>query len=154
MPQSIFKTLHAIQLLSVETRELFVRLNGPIDNERASLYAKEIILNSAHSDFDKDEKTIHVGIRLSLGMEKEKTLPVSMRIEILGTFIVNTDEFPVEQINNWADKNAPIILYPFIREHVFALTTRCGLPQIVLPLLQVPTLQKKVMRKAKKDQSL
>lgn len=141
MSEKVFETLRAIQLVSVETRELYIRLNGPIEKDLASLDMKEIKLGSAHTIFDQETKTIHVGLRLSLGMEEKPVTPVSMRIEVLGTFTVDTEKFPAEQINDWADKNAPIILYPFVREHGFGLTSRCGMPPIILPLLQVPTLQ-------------
>lgn len=145
MANSVLERVHAIQLEAVETRELFIRLNGPVlDSDQLELiYKKEVQLRSAFSPFDENEKQINVGLQLSLGMEEDTSLPVSMRVEIIGAFKVNTEEFPVDQIDSWAKKNAPLILYPFVREQSFGLTTRCGLPQIILPLLQVPTLNKK-----------
>ncbi len=140
MSESIFKTLHAIQLEAIETRELFIRLNGEISEDFEDAFKEAIKLGSAHSDFDEENKIIHIGLRLTIGMEKDTDSPLSMRIEIVGTFSVNTDEFPENMIEDWAKKNAPLILYPFAREHCFALTTRCGLPQAILPLLQVPTI--------------
>lgn len=142
MQEAPFKVLHSIQLVSVDTRELYIRVNGEIGEDVESLYKKEIKIGSAHSAFDKDKKIINVGLRLTLGMDKEEQLPISMRIEIMGTFSINTDEFPEDQIEDWAVKNAPFILYPFVREHGFALPIRCGLPPLILPLVQVPTIEK------------
>lgn len=135
-----FKALHAIQLVSVETRELFIRLNGPVEDDIETIYKEHIQIGSAHSVFNSEDSIIHVGLRLSLGMDKDTALPLSMRVEITGTFSVNTDEFSVDNLDDWANKNAPYILYPFIREHSFALATRCGLPPMILPLVQVPTI--------------
>jgi preprotein translocase subunit SecB len=143
MSESSFKALHAIQLASIETRELFIRINERTDKDLIPIYKEAIEMASAHSDFNKEENTVNVGLRLSLGMEDETELPVSIRIEVIGTFTVDTDEFDEGKIEEWADKNAPFILYPFIRENGVALTTRCGLPAMILPLVQVPTLTTK-----------
>lgn len=140
MSEKLFKALHAIQLSSVQTRELFFRLNGSIDEDFEALCKEHLELRSAHAEFNKEDKTIHVGLRLSLGMGKETKLPISMRVEVVGTFTVNTNDFPEDKIDDWATQNAPIILYPFIREHSYALAIRCGTPPIMLPLIQVPTI--------------
>lgn len=140
MSDNFFKALHAIQLEAIQTRELFIRLNGQINSDIASIYKDQIQIESGHSTFNKEEKSISVGLRLSLGMDEDTDLPISIRIEVMGLFNVNTDEFPEEHIESWAVKNAPMILYPFVREHGFSLTTRCGLPPALLPLLQVPTI--------------
>lgn len=142
MSETIFKSIHAIQLLTVETRELYIRLNSPIPEDFETLCSENLEIVSAHSEFNKDESIIHVGLRLSLGMDldSEETLPVSMRVEVSGTFSVNTEDFPEDKIDSWADKNAPYILYPFMRENCFTLSTRCNIPAIIIPMVQVPTL--------------
>jgi preprotein translocase subunit SecB len=140
MSEINFKALHAIQLVSVETRELFIRLNGQISEDLDSFYKEHLEIRSAHSEFNSEENIIHVGLRLSLGMDKDVALPISMRVEITGTFTVNIDDFSVKHIDDWATKNAPYILYPFVREHSFALAIRCGLPPMILPMVQVPTI--------------
>lgn len=142
MSQNQFKKLHGIQLVSVETRELFIRLNGPVEIDVESMYRDHVQIDSGHSPFNQETSNICVGLRAALGVEEDSTLPVSMKIEVVGLFNVNLDEFPEGQIESWANRNAPIILYPFIREHGVALTVRCGLPPLILPLIQVPTLEK------------
>jgi preprotein translocase subunit SecB len=39
-------------------------------------------------------------------------------------------------------KNAPAILFPFLREQAYALSIRCGFPPFILPLIQLPSIQK------------
>ncbi len=36
-----------------------------------------------------------------------------------------------------------MILQPYLREHVFALTARAGFQPLILPLIEVPTLVQK-----------
>lgn len=140
MSENIFKAIHAIQLESVSTRELFICINGPVDDEALSLCLENIQLQSAHGNFNSDNKSIDVGLRLAIGMDENNELPISIRIEIVGSFVIDTDQFDEDKIESWADRNAPMILYPFVREHGYGLTTRCGLPPLLLPLVQVPTL--------------
>lgn len=141
MSDKLLKVLHPIQLDSIATKELFIRVNDEIPKDFASSCKDEIHVNSGHSPFDKEQGVIHVGLQVSLGMNNEDNLPISMRIEVVGAFTIDTDKFPEDKINAWADQNAPIILFPFVRENSFALTTRCGLPPLILPLVQVPTLE-------------
>jgi preprotein translocase subunit SecB len=140
MAENLFKALHAIQLQAVSTRELFICINGPVDDAVITACGDQVQLDSAHGDFNKEDRTINVGLRLMLGMDENNDFPISMRIEIVGSFTVDTDQFDEGNIESWATRNAPMILYPFVREHWCALTIRCGLPQMILPLIQVPTL--------------
>ena len=136
----LFTTLHAIQLSSIETKELFLRINEPSND--ISIDKGDVKIASGHTPFNREDKTINVGIRLSLGMtENDTEVPVSMRVEVMGTFTVDTDNFDEDKIEQWAGQNAPLILFPFIRENAVALTSRCGLPPLILPLLQLPTLK-------------
>ena len=50
-------------------------------------------------------------------------------------------KFSVEQLPSWAKVNAPMILFPFLREQVYALTARCGYNPIILPMIHVPTIR-------------
>jgi len=52
----------------------------------------------------------------------------------LGIFEVDEDKFPFKFIQNWAEKNAPLILYPYLREQVFSLSSRAGFGGTLLPL--------------------
>ncbi len=140
MAENLFKALHAMQLEAVSTKELFICINGPVDNAILSACVDNIQLDSAHGDFNKEDGTINVGLRLMLGMDENGDFPISIKIEIVGSFTVDTERFDEGNIESWADRNAPMVLYPFIREHWCGLTTRCGLPPIMLPLIQVPTL--------------
>ena len=64
-----------------------------------------------------------------------------MRVIIGGVFKVDETKFAKTHIEDWANRNAPIILYPYLREQAYALTIRCGYPGLIIPLLTVPTIK-------------
>ena len=76
---------------------------------------------------------------MEVGMEENTETPFSMKIELRGEFRINEREFPIDKIDDWARKNAPLILLPYLREQAFSLTARCGFKPLVLPLFVVPT---------------
>jgi preprotein translocase subunit SecB len=103
-----------------------------------------------HSDYDKENSTIQVATKIEVGMDKRKPkLPFSMRIELIGVFKVDESNFPVDKIMDWALRNAPIIMFPYLREHAFALTARSGFSPMILPLMQVPAFQITPPKKAR-----
>ncbi|HUT44220.1 MAG TPA: protein-export chaperone SecB [Desulfobacterales bacterium] len=138
-----FIKLHAIQLGSVSVIELYIRANQ-FPDASIKLDLDDAPLLVGHSEYDPESKSIQVSVKTEIGMEKDKgTTPYSMRVELVGDFIVDEDEFPIAQIDDWAVRNAPMILQPYLREHVFALTARAGFYPLILPLIEVPTLVSK-----------
>lgn len=133
-----YSKLHGIQLTSVNVVELFIRTNMIADGDAAE--EPDLSLKSGHGEYDEENKTIQVGLQLEYGMEEEPKTPYSMRIELFGDFEVDEERFDKEHIGHWAKRNAPLILFPFLREHAYAIAIRCGFEPLILPLLQVPTL--------------
>jgi preprotein translocase subunit SecB len=66
-------------------------------------------------------------------------------VELMGVFeVVNDDPesgFNVEFIKQWARENAPMILYPYVREQMYGLTSRAGYSGVILPLMELPTIK-------------
>jgi len=139
MPRRITRKLHAIQLESVKVIELFIKSNQPPDPS-VEAEKTEFSFSSSHSPYDSDRKRIRVISGVEIGKGEKPNTPFSMRIRLIGFFVVDDKQFDVSNIDHWADKNAPLILYPFLREHAFALSARCGFRPVLLPLFQVPTL--------------
>ena len=44
-------------------------------------------------------------------------------------------------LNDWAEKNAPLILVPFVRENIYSLASRAKVNTIV-PLFTLPSIRK------------
>ncbi len=97
------------------------------------------------SDFDPEEKTIAVGVKIEIGTEDsgkeqdQEETPYALKVELVGHFEVDTDRFDVDNLDHWSRYNAPLLLYPYLREHAFALSARLGFTPVLLPLLQIPS---------------
>ena len=131
---------HPIQLESIDVAELFIRVNNITDVDEA-LGKKDVLISHAHGDYDEETQTVQVGLRIEIGMGDEPKTPFSMKIELSGEFRVDESRFDKDFVGDWANKNSQFILYPYLREHAYALTVRCGLPPAILPLIEVPTFE-------------
>lgn len=135
---------HAIQIENVFVKELYIVANRP-PSEQEGVDGGEFKLSVGHSEYDPEAKRIGVSVKIEVGLadvEEEKTkLPFSMRIEIVGHFNVDEESFPIEHITHWARSNAPFILLPYLREHAYSLSARCGFKPMLLPLLEIPTFK-------------
>lgn len=131
-------TDHPIQIRAVFPSELHISANimpSPEEDYGSLIYS----ISLGHSEYDKEKKEILVSIKFETNDEEDQ--PVSMKVEIHAVFRVNEDRFDIEKLSDWATGNAPFILYPYLREHVYGLTVRCGFRPFQLPLVEVPTFQ-------------
>ncbi|ELL4669321.1 protein-export chaperone SecB [Vibrio fluvialis] len=135
---------HPIQLRSVKVLELFIAANpncAPSESEE-----DKFGFYHTHSDYNAETKTFVVKVAAVIGKEEyeegeEPTTEFDLRAELLGVFEVDEDNFSVENIDAFASKNAPLVMYPYLREQVFSLTTRAGFDGAVLPLFEVPVFK-------------
>jgi preprotein translocase subunit SecB len=139
MPPKTTRKLHAIQLDSVRVIELFIRSNQRPEHTTQTDTA-QLTLTSSHSPHDPEKKELRVIVGVEIGMGRKPATPFSMKIQLIGFFAMDDSKFDLSQLDDWADRNAPLIVYPFLREHAFALSARCGFSPVILPLVQVPTL--------------
>lgn len=131
--------LHPIQLQSIKVLELSIIINT--ENQQQELPdSGSFSLSHGHSKFDPEEKDIVLKIGVEID-ENHKNSPFTLKVELIGVFFVDDSNFPIEYIDNWAEENAPLILYPYLREHVFSLTSKAGFSGILLPLFEVPVLK-------------
>lgn len=139
------KKLHPIQLESILVKELFVR-NNALSSDMPDELNSKFKFKIAHDKFDEQTNIIHVGIIIESGepdsQSDEHVELLDLRIHLLGAFVVDKEYFPIDKIEHWATNNAPLILYPYAREHVYSLTGRVLNSPVILPLLQIPTFNK------------
>jgi preprotein translocase subunit SecB len=132
---------HAIQLLNITVDELYIKT---LDRQNADdeSFSREFSLTVGRSDYDAEKKMISVRLLMEM-MPEEGTedRPFEMRIAVAGHFEVDEERFPIAEINNFAEKNAPIILIPYIREQAYALTMRAGVEPLIFPLITVPVFK-------------
>ncbi|MEK8021109.1 MAG: protein-export chaperone SecB [Candidatus Parabeggiatoa sp.] len=128
---------HPIQLKALKVLELSIKVIHEPD-QQTSPDGGKFSLFHGQSEYDQEKKAIAVKIGVEIGREVEES-PFDLRVEILGLFNVDEDKFPIKSVHSWAKQNAPLILYPYLREQVFSLTSRAGFEGTLLPLFQVPT---------------
>ena len=83
--------------------------------------------------FQIDENTLFSVVTLSISeSDKNNSSGIKVKITMVGAFeIDDNSQFP---INQFANINAPAIIFPFIREHLASLTMKAGIsPPILLP---------------------
>ncbi len=130
-------SLHPIQLEAIGVRGLFIK----VINADNGIENSDVKLAIGHTPLGEDD-TLVVTVRAMIGETEdgEPETPCILRVALVATFRVNTVLFPVEHLDHWADFNAMFILYPYLREHIYSLTSRAGIRNAILPLLEVPTL--------------
>ncbi|MDF0535619.1 hypothetical protein PY479_15200 [Shewanella sp. A32] len=135
--------LHPIQIDGIKIKELFIRNNsssGTVEAREGKFKFKV-----AHGKFDVELSSVNVALIIEMGTpelpEAKSEEPLDLRVHILAKFSVDKEQFPIDKIEHWAEYNAPMILYPYAREHVYSLSGRVLDTPILLPLLQVPTLK-------------
>lgn len=142
---------HPIQLRDVKVLELFISANPSCMSTQDSdcdIENSEFGFYHTHSKYDEETKSFIVKVAAVIGREeedkdKEPTTEFDLRAELLGVFEVDDSTFPMEHIEAFASRNAPLIMYPYLREQVYSLTTRAGFESTVLPLFEVPAFKLK-----------
>lgn len=129
---------HPIQIEAVRVLELALNLKDP---EKA-LSASDLPFkfSTGHTKFDPDQKAISVGVIGEIGTSDDDT-PFHVKVHLIGVFSVNTDVFPLDKVEDWAQNNAPLLLLPFLREHIYGLCNRAGLKEVFVPLLVIPNFK-------------
>lgn len=136
--------LHPIQAVHIAPKELRIKTHVP---PNLSLeYEADFDLDVGHSDYYSEQKRIQIATRVQIGSEEPeigedgnvKGHPFYLNVELVGMFEVDDTVFPAERIYEWATTNAMFIMYPYLREHVFALTARAGFTPMLMPLVEVP----------------
>ncbi|MDI3504122.1 MAG: preprotein translocase subunit SecB [Candidatus Cloacimonadota bacterium] len=75
------------------------------------------------------------------------------RIRYLGVFKADTENENLK-IDNFIQYHAPAHIFPYLREFLTSLSTRSGLPQIILPPVNMAALQKLEMNGHIRDQKI
>ncbi len=134
--------LHPIQLEKIEVLQLSIKVkdSSPEVEGKDSLDSGDFGLYHAHSDYDTNHKLI--AVKAGISIKDEDSFPFLLETEIMGIFSVDDENFPMDKLEHWARTNAPLTLYPYLREHVYGLTSRAGFDGgVILPLFAVPTLK-------------
>lgn len=132
---------HPIQLRLVNVLELSLKKKKGQEDIQDLPDNAQFTLTHGHSEFSEDDQQICINV-MSI-IDEESDFPFTMDVAIAGIFTIDTDNFPQDKIQHWAKNNAPLILYPYLREHVYSLALRAGYSNggVILPLLTVPSFR-------------
>lgn len=135
--------LYPIQLKGIRVHELYVKAHSDSLEEEDKTFQ----LGVGFSEFDIKDNTIDVGVFVVIGNPDVQddaridSRKLDLKVHLFGRFQVDTSQFPLSKLDMWAEQNAPLSLYPYLREHVYTLSSHVLSEAIVLPLMQVPTLE-------------
>lgn len=136
--------LYPIQAKYIGILELHIKANQAPDN-KVSIEGESHRISVGHSEYDTENKTLEVYIKLDAGHRPKKTEPPKspffLQIQMMGIFEVNEEKFKVERIYEWAARSAIYIFYPYLRENVYSLTSKSGFKPMLLPLVEIPTMR-------------
>ena len=147
---------HPIQIVYVNVSEIDFAGYMIINEMQERSYGVKVGFN--HTPYDTEEKCIHLKGRAIIGKKLDEDgdedaspdNPFYMSLHVVARFEVDEGQFDIAYIEDWAEANAPMLVMPYLREHVSSLAIRCGYPGVSLPLLKVPGY--KDDRKIKKEQ--
>jgi len=133
---------YPIQPTYIAVRELhFISHRPPSPNDRID--QGRIRISQSVGSFNETTKRVQVSLSAELGFETdtpEPKPPFSVKVVITGEFAID-DTFPREKIKLWASVNAMFVIYPYLRERLYYVTSQGGYPPILLPLMQIPTMK-------------
>lgn len=124
---------HPIQLMQVQIHELSFKINKVI-KETSIDETPAFKLGFGHDILDEG-KIVAVGLKAKT--ENIKKAKYAITVELVGVFSVGKG-FNVEMLPDWAKKNAPFILMPYLREHIYGLSLRAGILPVHMPLVEIP----------------
>lgn len=142
---------HPIQLREIKVLKLSIEDNPAFDGDFAKEDFSDFGFYHMHSDYDAESQTFFVKVKAVIGQvedgceqgpDEELTVaPFNMVVELAGLFSVDESSFKTEYIDSFARRNAPLLVYPYLREHVYSLTNRAGYDPALLPLFEVPAFK-------------
>ena len=95
------------------------------------------------SEYDKENHIVSIGLMAKIEGEQFGYICV---VDIIGLFTIDESNFEVSKIDQWCDINAPYILHPYLRQHLFNLTLNATGEGFLLPLIEVPTSGKAILK--------
>lgn len=133
---------YPIQPTFITVREIhFISHRPPSPDDK--IERSTISITQSATPFNETTRRVQVTLAAEFGPGNEPAPnppPFSVRVAITGEFVIDP-AFPAEKINLWVSQNAAFVIYPYLRERLYYITSQGGYPPILLPLMQVPTIR-------------
>ena len=135
-------TLYPIQTTFIAVREIhFVSHRPPSPKDQ--IEQSTISISQSATPFNETTRRVQVTLTAEFGAGTEPVPnppPFTVRVAMTAEFVIDPS-FPADKINLWVTKNSPFVIYPYLRERLYYITSQGGYPPILLPLMQIPTIR-------------
>lgn len=101
----------------------------PDVNSTSSEYKNNLTIDL---ESQKSDNILSVFLTVKIVSGVEEVIDVEIQVKMVGIFQKNESINQID-IDTFGKVNAPAIIFPFIREHIASLTTKAGIPTILLP---------------------
>ena len=90
--------------------------------------------NSTSINIETQKKDNNLSVLLTVNITSgiKDNVEVEVKVKMLGTFKKNTEITQLD-VDTFGKINAPALIFPFIREHIASLSSKAGIPTILLP---------------------
>jgi preprotein translocase subunit SecB len=143
---------YPIQVTFITVREVhFISHRPPSPNDK--IEESTISIRQAATPFNEATRRVQVTLNAEFGRSPEpqpNPPPFSVKVAMTGEFVIHPS-FPSDKINLWVTQNSTFVIYPYLRERLYYLTSQAGYPPILLPLLQIPTIKVEAQRAPHSD---
>jgi preprotein translocase subunit SecB len=134
--------LYPIQTTFIAVREIhFVSHRPPSPDDK--IEQTSISITQSATPFNEATRRVQVTLAADFGTSAEpkpNPPPFTVRVAMTGEFVIDPS-FPADKINLWVTLNAAFVIYPYLRERLYYITSQGGYPPILLPLMQIPTIK-------------
>jgi hypothetical protein len=120
------------------TPQWLFSVTGNVDKENAVVVASlKCRFNMAPAPAQKS------GAQEAEADDRHSSPPEPYRLEVAAVagFTFNPNEIPAPEVKLWCDKGSFFVLAPYLRNVIAGITRESGFPEVLLPLLEVPTFR-------------
>jgi preprotein translocase subunit SecB len=135
--------LHPVELLRVVPLTIQFRGLEEPDIKHRDPDPDQIEITMYRTKFDEKKGSVFVVLGASLSRKEDKAdssaPPYEFRIDIVGEFRSREPSITKERLEEWSQRVAPFVLFPYLRSLLSDISGRCGYRPLDLPLLSLPT---------------
>jgi len=133
---------NAFKLLKIILIESFFKREPHIDFDNKKLHSN---INIDVQNSIENSNVLYVTVIMDFDTSVDNKKLISSKIKMLGIF--EFGEKLTLSIDNFANINAPAIIFPFIREHLSNVSMKAGIQPILLPPINFVELAKDKKKK-------
>lgn len=126
-----------VQIENINYLNLSIEVNSTANEDEEHPF---ISINLARTNYDETDHNLGVKMMALMGYdqsgERQKNVPFWLKVEVEVVFNFDQNAFDFDRLQDWVEKVAPSIIYPYVSESVYSLTHKAGFDDIRLPLLR------------------